>query len=79
MNTGNAIGRPGESPLVWLRHWRLTTDPFLGPSPPYVSTPGHDEAVARVAESIEARHERAQEKRQQSGQHERHEHRLTEI
>jgi general secretion pathway protein A len=38
---------------VWLRHWGLACDPFLGTNSPYVSLPSHDEAVARLVYSIE--------------------------
>jgi len=39
---------------VWNHHWHLTGDPFLGAGAPYVRTSGHDEAVARLAASIES-------------------------
>lgn len=45
---------PGGDATVWTRHWRLANDPFLGPGAPYVRTSGHDEAVARLVESIES-------------------------
>lgn len=38
---------------MWKRHWKLSRDPFLGPGTPYVPTPSHDEAVARLAHTIE--------------------------
>jgi type II secretory pathway predicted ATPase ExeA len=38
---------------VWLRHWGLERDPFLGIRSPYVSLPSHDEAVSRLVYSIE--------------------------
>lgn len=36
------------------RHWKLTRDPFAGPSPAYVALPPHEEAVARLLHAIEA-------------------------
>jgi type II secretory pathway predicted ATPase ExeA len=39
---------------VWKQHWRLTTDPFHGPHPPFVGTSGHNEAVARLLDAIES-------------------------
>lgn len=39
---------------MWLDHWKLSADPFSGKSPVYVSTPGHDEAVARLSALIES-------------------------
>jgi MSHA biogenesis protein MshM len=39
---------------VWLQHWGLTRDPFAEQGGPYVRLPSHDEAVARLAYSIEA-------------------------
>lgn len=44
---------------MWTRYWRLSVDPFLASSPPYVSTMGHDEAVARLVETIESARRRA--------------------
>jgi type II secretory pathway predicted ATPase ExeA len=41
---------------VWLRHWGLERDPFLGIRSPYVSLPSHDEAVSRLVYSIERGH-----------------------
>jgi type II secretory pathway predicted ATPase ExeA len=38
---------------VWMRHWGLARDPFAGTDPPYVSIPSHDEALARLVDSIE--------------------------
>jgi general secretion pathway protein A len=38
---------------VWLQHWGLTCDPFTGARLPYVHLPSHDEAVARLMDSIE--------------------------
>jgi MSHA biogenesis protein MshM len=40
-------------PTVWKRHWRLSGDPFLGPGAPFVGSSGHDEALARLVDSIE--------------------------
>jgi type II secretory pathway predicted ATPase ExeA len=37
---------------VWIRHWGLTHDPFLSPASPFVPTPGHAEAVARLVDAI---------------------------
>jgi MSHA biogenesis protein MshM len=39
---------------VWKRHWKLTRDPFLAAGSPYVSTPTHDEAVARLTYAVES-------------------------
>jgi general secretion pathway protein A len=39
---------------VWLRHWNLVRDPFPPSGGPYVATPGHDEAVARLVHAIRA-------------------------
>jgi len=39
---------------VWHHHWRLTRDPFPGPAEAFVSTSGHDEALARLAHAIES-------------------------
>jgi type II secretory pathway predicted ATPase ExeA len=39
---------------VWKRHWRLNADPFLGPETPYVRSSSHDEALARLVETIES-------------------------
>lgn len=36
-----------------LRHWQLDRDPFVGPTPPYVPIPAHDEAVARLVDAVE--------------------------
>ena len=38
---------------MWEGHWSLTNDPFTGAGGPYVKTSGHDEAVARLSDSIE--------------------------
>jgi type II secretory pathway predicted ATPase ExeA len=45
--------RPFRSDVVWKRYWNLSADPFLGPGGPYVRTPGHDEAVARLVDAVE--------------------------
>jgi general secretion pathway protein A len=37
---------------VWLRHWNLVRDPFPPSGGPYIATPGHDEAVARLVHAI---------------------------
>jgi MSHA biogenesis protein MshM len=39
---------------MWMRHWKLARDPFSGPDVPYVSTPAHAEAEARLVHAIEA-------------------------
>lgn len=44
---------------MWLRHWGLARDPFGTdprrlPASSYVATPGHDEAVARLAHTIDS-------------------------
>ena len=38
---------------MWPSHWNLAFDPFLGPASPYVATPEHDEAVARLVDAVE--------------------------
>jgi type II secretory pathway predicted ATPase ExeA len=38
---------------VWLRHWGLSRDPFVGIDSPYVPLPSHDEALYRLVDSIE--------------------------
>ena len=35
------------------RHWGFTADPFAAGSPPFVATPGHAEAVARLSHAID--------------------------
>jgi general secretion pathway protein A len=45
------LSRGAEFP-VWLRHWNLVRDPFPSSGGPYVATPGHDEAVARLVHAI---------------------------
>jgi type II secretory pathway predicted ATPase ExeA len=37
---------------VWKRHWKLTCDPYLDVRNAYVATPQHDEAVARLVDTI---------------------------
>jgi type II secretory pathway predicted ATPase ExeA len=44
---------------VWKRHWKLLRDPFLGAGAPYVSVAPHDEAVARLVDTIETGQRRA--------------------
>jgi type II secretory pathway predicted ATPase ExeA len=44
---------------VWKRHWRLTRDPFLDGTPPFVPTAVHHEAVARLVHTIESGQRRA--------------------
>ena len=39
---------------MWLRHWKLDRDPFARVGSPFVATPGHGEAVARIAHAIES-------------------------
>jgi MSHA biogenesis protein MshM len=39
---------------VWMRHWNLSRDPFLGQPVPYVATTAHEEAVARLVQTIES-------------------------
>lgn len=39
---------------MWLSHWKLTRDPFATNAAPYVATPTHEEAVARVVHAIES-------------------------
>ncbi len=39
---------------MWLRHWHLAHDPFFGSDTPYVTTSGHDEAIARLVATIES-------------------------
>ena len=42
------------SDAVWKQYWGLSVDPFYAPGTPYVATSGHDEAIARLVESIES-------------------------
>lgn len=39
---------------MWKQYWKLIRDPFLDPGAPFVSTPQHDEALARLVETIES-------------------------
>jgi type II secretory pathway predicted ATPase ExeA len=39
---------------MWQRHWSLARDPFDDRRPSFVSTPTHDEAVARLVHTIES-------------------------
>lgn len=48
-----------EVDAVWKRHWKLTRDPFLDGPSPYVSTPAHDEAVARLVDAMTSHQRRA--------------------
>jgi type II secretory pathway predicted ATPase ExeA len=36
----------------WLDHWRLSRNPFGPGASPYVPTPTHDEAVARLVDAV---------------------------
>jgi type II secretory pathway predicted ATPase ExeA len=47
-------GRGDEIEPMWERHWRLSRDPFCEADAPFVPTPGHAEAVARLVYAIEA-------------------------
>ena len=38
---------------MWRRHWQLSGDPFLGAASPFVRTPTHAEALARLSSTIE--------------------------
>lgn len=38
---------------MWQEHWKLSDDPFLGPGSAYVRTTGHEEALARLVDTIE--------------------------
>jgi type II secretory pathway predicted ATPase ExeA len=44
---------------VWKRYWQLSADPFHGASVPYVPLPGHQDAVARLIDTIETGQGRA--------------------
>jgi type II secretory pathway predicted ATPase ExeA len=46
----------GEDGPVWWNHWKVSHDPFLDPQSPFVATPTHAEAVARLVHSIENAH-----------------------
>jgi MSHA biogenesis protein MshM len=39
---------------MWTRHWKLSRDPFAARDVPFVPTPGHAEAEARLIHAIEA-------------------------
>ncbi|MEW4567100.1 hypothetical protein AB1L88_04465 [Tautonia sp. JC769] len=39
--------------MTWLRHWDLRFDPFRPGAVPFVSIPGHEEAVARLVHQVE--------------------------
>ena len=39
---------------MWKRHWKLARDPFAARDVPYVPTPAHAEAEARLVHAIEA-------------------------
>lgn len=39
---------------MWKRHWGLSADPFLGSASSFVRTSSHDEAVARLSDTIES-------------------------
>jgi MSHA biogenesis protein MshM len=39
---------------MFERHWKLRRDPFHGVDPPFVATPSHTEALARLVHAIEA-------------------------
>ena len=43
---------------MWKRHWKLTREPFPG-GIPYISNRSHDEAVARLVDTIETGGRRA--------------------
>jgi type II secretory pathway predicted ATPase ExeA len=38
---------------MWKRHWKLWRDPFAGPGTPYVPLSAHEEAVARLVDTVE--------------------------
>jgi type II secretory pathway predicted ATPase ExeA len=38
---------------LWQEHWQLRRDPFLGSGSPYVPIPTHEEALARLLDTIE--------------------------
>jgi MSHA biogenesis protein MshM len=44
---------------LWLGHWNLVRDPFAPGGSPYVSTPGHDEAIALLVRAIAVGERRA--------------------
>src|SRR5438093_11607178 len=37
---------------MWMRHWNLVRNPFSGRDVPFVSTPAHAEAEARLVHAI---------------------------
>jgi type II secretory pathway predicted ATPase ExeA len=37
---------------VWTRYWKLSVDPFAGPTTPYVPVEPHEEAIARLVDVI---------------------------
>lgn len=39
---------------MWKGHWKLRRDPFLDAGSPFVSLPGHEEAVERLVQTIES-------------------------
>lgn len=56
----SGVGTNGEGPgPVWKPHWKLTRDPFLDEDSPFVPLAAHQEAVARLAETIETGRRRA--------------------
>ncbi len=44
---------------MWKSHWKLLHDPFGGSGRPYVPVPPHEEAVARLVDTIETGGQRA--------------------
>ena len=44
---------------MWKSHWGLSTEPFAEAASPYVSLPSHDEAIARLAQTIASAGRRA--------------------
>ena len=44
---------------MWKSHWKLLRDPFGGGRGPYVPVPPHEEAVARLVDTIETGQRRA--------------------
>jgi general secretion pathway protein A len=44
---------------VWKSHWKLDRAPFADSTAPYVSLPSHDEAVAKLVDTIESAQRRA--------------------
>ena len=39
---------------MWKRHWKLAREPFVDTASPYIPLPAHDEAVARIVQTIES-------------------------